>query len=160
MKKGLIFLSFLCLIFSCQKDSGEIKPAEMFYGEDMCDRCSMIISEKQFSAQYILPGVEVKKFDDIGCMVHYMTKDEIRRDKILAVFVRDYNSKKWIRGEKSLYVASKNLKTPMGYGLAALKEKDSAESLANAKGGKVLENLKKATNWVLNDKAAKGEEAR
>ncbi|HEX3036018.1 MAG TPA: nitrous oxide reductase accessory protein NosL [Thermodesulfobacteriota bacterium] len=161
MKRGLIFLSFLFLILSCQKDSEGMKPAEIFYGEDMCDRCSMIISEEEFSGQYLLPKGEVKKFDDIGCMVHYIAENETRKEKILAVFVRDYNSEEWISGEKSFYVAGKNIKTPMGYGLAALKERNSAENLAKAKGGEVFENLSEATNRVLSSETTtKGENIR
>ncbi|HEX3037047.1 MAG TPA: hypothetical protein VHT73_18335, partial [Thermodesulfobacteriota bacterium] len=63
--------------------------------------------------------------------------------------------------EKSFYIGSKNLKTPMGYGLAALKEKGPAESLAKEKEGEVLENFDKATNWLLSGETTiKGENRR
>jgi copper chaperone NosL len=148
MKIVVVVLSLLFLIISCQRDS-EVKPAEIFYGEEVCDRCKMIISQELFSAQYILLGGKVKKFDDIGCMMNYIFEEEAQKDKVLAIFVRDYNSKEWIEGEKAYYIGSSNIKTPMGHGLVALKEREAAEKLAKEKEGKLLESFSEAKNWVL-----------
>lgn len=148
MKRGLLILFFLFLILSCKNDS-EIKPVDVFYGQDMCEKCKMIISEKVFSAQYILRREKAKKFDDIGCMMHFFFEEETERDKVLAIFVRDYDSKDWINGEKAYYVWSKNIKTPMEHGLVALKEKESAEKIAKTKEGLVFEGFKETANWIL-----------
>ncbi len=149
MKIGLAILFFLLLNLSCKNDY-EVKPTEIFYGQEICERCKMIISEEVFSAQYILQGEKVKKFDDIGCMIHYLFKEETHRDKVLALFVKDGNSKEWIDGEKAYYVRSKNIKTPMGYGLVAFRDKESAEKLVKTKEGAVFEGFDETVNWVLN----------
>ncbi|MFQ5788379.1 MAG: nitrous oxide reductase accessory protein NosL [Thermodesulfobacteriota bacterium] len=149
MKRKLIFLLFSFLIISC-KNEAEIKPSEIFYGQDICERCKMIISEKDYSAQYILPRGKEKKFDDIGCMIHYMFEENNRGDEILAIYVRDYNSKDWIDGQKAFYVWSEKIITPMGHGIVALEDSESAESLANSKGGKMLEDFIEVKTWVLN----------
>jgi len=149
MKSILTILLLLFLIISCKNDS-ETKPIEIFYGQDICERCKMIISEKDYSAQYILPRGKEKKFDDIGCMIHYMFEENNKGDEILTIYVRDYNSKDWINGQKAFYVWSEKIMTPMGHGIVALKDSESAESLARLKGGKMLEDFNEAKTWVLN----------
>lgn len=116
----------------------------------------MIISDKVFSAQYILPRGKTKKFDDIGCMIHYLFEEETNKDKVLALFVRDSISTEWIDAKKAYYVWSKNIKTPMGYGLVALKEKEAAEEIAKTKEGLVVEGLDKTANWILKHKQKTG----
>lgn len=149
MKRKLIFLLFSFLIISCKNET-EIKPSEIFYGQDICERCKMIISEKDYSAQYILPSGKAMKFDDIGCMIHHIFKDSDGKDEILAIYVFDYNTKQWIDGEKAHYVWSNEIRTPMGHGIVALGDSKSAESLANSKGGKMLEDFNELKTWVLN----------
>lgn len=155
MRRWVSILFFLLLILSC-KTKSEIKPAEVFYGQDICEKCKMIISEKVFSAQYLLRRGEAKKFDDIGCMMHFLSEQETEKGKVLAIFVRDYNSKEWIDGEKAYYVWGKNIKTPMGHGLAALKEKEAAEEIAKTKEGLVFKGFNETANWVLNHKQEAG----
>jgi copper chaperone NosL len=148
MRRGIPVLFFLFLILCCKNDS-EIKPTDVFYGQDVCEKCKMIISEKVFSAQYILPRGQAKKFDDIGCMIHYLLEEETNKDKVLAIFVREYNSKEWIDGEKAYYVWSKKIKTPMGHGLVALKEKEAAEEISETKEGLVFKDFNETANWIL-----------
>ncbi len=155
MRRCVSILFFSLLILSC-KTKSEIKPAEVFYGQDICERCKMIISEKVFSAQYLLPRGEPKKFDDIGCMIHFLSEQETQQRKVLAIFVRDYNSKEWIDGEKTYYVWSKKIKTPMGYGLVALKGKEAAEEIAKTKEGLVFKDFNDTVNWILNHKQETG----
>lgn len=133
------FLFTLLVILSCKNDS-KIEPVEIYYGEDVCEKCKMIISEKLFSAEYLIDKGKTKKFDDLGCMFHYIAEEEVNKDKISSIFVIDYYNNRWINGSDAYYVWSKNLTTPMDHGFVALKKKESAEELANSTNGEVIGN--------------------
>jgi copper chaperone NosL len=149
MKMKLVFLIVLALAISCG-DKTESGPVKIYYGEDICERCKMIISEKDFAAQYKLSTDETVKFDDLGCMFHYMNGEE--QAQISAVYVMDYDSKQWIDGESAYYVWTGNISTPMGHGIVALRGSQEAKKLANKEKGKYLGSLKGASDWVLKDK--------
>lgn len=100
---------------------------EIRVGEDICDECGMIISEEVHAAAYRLSDGEQKAFDDIGDMVvHYRLND----DDVAAFWVHDFHSIEWIRAEAAYFVASHDLVTPMGHGIAAFSDFASAEALA------------------------------
>lgn len=146
MIRILIFLLFS--LIACQNET-EIKPVEIIYGQDSCERCKMIISEKRYSAEYILLDGEARKFDDIGCMIHFHKGEESKGDKILAQYVRDYNTGNWIDATKAYFVWSKDIITPMGQGLTAFKDEESARRLAVKVHGAVFSNLDDLYKSVL-----------
>jgi copper chaperone NosL len=148
MIRIFIFPFLLLSAISCKNES-EIKPVEILYGQDICERCKMILSEKAYSAEYILPRGKARKFDDIGCMIHFQNEEESNRDKILAQYVRDYNTGEWIDATKAHFAWSKAIVTPMGHGLAAFKDEESAQRLARNVDGTVFSNLDDASKWVL-----------
>jgi len=140
MKSFIIpFLLTLLVILSCKNDS-KIEPAEIYYGEDVCEKCKMIISEKLFSSEYLIDKGKTKKFDDLGCMFHYIAQEEVNKDKISSIFVIDYYTNRWINESDAYYVWSKNMITPMDHGFVAIEKKETAEKLANSINGKVIGN--------------------
>ncbi len=148
MKMRFALLIVFVLVCSCG-DTSESGPVKIYYGEDICERCKMIISEKDFAAQYKLSTGETVKFDDLGCMFHYMNGEE--KAQISAVYVMDYDSKQWIDGESAYYVWAENITTPMGHGIVALKDSQQAAELSNKENGKSLGNMKEASGWILKD---------
>ncbi len=149
MKRKLAFLIVLVLAISCS-DKPESGPVKIYYGEDICESCKMIISEKDFAAQYKLSTGKTVKFDDLGCMFHYMKGED--KAQISAVYVMDYDSKQWIDGESAYYVWTDNISTPMGHGVVALRGSQEAKELANKEKGKYLGSLKGASVWVIQRK--------
>ncbi len=149
MKRKLAFLIVLVLAISCS-DNPESGPVEIYYGEDICESCKMIISEKDFAAQYKLSTGKTVKFDDLGCMFHYMKGED--KAQISAVYVMDYDSKQWIDGESAYYVWTDNISTPMGHGVVAMRGSQEAKELANKEKGKYLGSLKGASDWVIQRK--------
>ncbi len=148
MIRVLTFIFLLFSLFAC-KDETEIKPVEILYGQDSCEQCKMIISEKRFSAEYILLDGEARKFDDIGCMIHFHSGVEGKGDNILAQYVRDYQTGDWIDATKAYFVFSEDIMSPMGHGLAAFKDEESARRLAGKVHGTVFSNLDELYNSVL-----------
>jgi len=152
---GLIFL--LLLILSCG-DTHEEGPSAIYYGEDICERCKMIISEKEFAAQYRLSDGKTVKFDDIGCMIHFM--DEQKPEHLESVYVTDYDSGEWVNIENGYFVHTENVITPMGYGILSLSNELTAQDLAARENGEYLGKLSSATEFLLNNTNNKSEQGR
>jgi copper chaperone NosL len=66
--KYMLVLLLLMGLTAC-RDKIDSGPHAVHYGEDVCERCRMIISDKRFAAQFITRNGEAKKYDDIGCMI-------------------------------------------------------------------------------------------
>lgn len=131
-----LFLAFSFLLGSCASASGEPQPPNIAYGRDMCDACGMIISEAKFAAATVLADGKTLKFDDAGEMFTYHAKHP--ELQVRAWFVHDYNTQNWINGQSAFYVVAKDIKSPMGTGVAALADKSAAESLAARLNVKVM----------------------
>jgi copper chaperone NosL len=116
----LFFLFIILSVFAC--GSSEIKPVDI-YPEDMCSQCRMAISDQSFAAEIITEAEEVYKFDDLGCMEKF--KEKSGELKIAAVFVKDYETKKWLPFARSTIVQT-GLKTPMSSGKVALADSNKA----------------------------------
>jgi len=123
------------LLSSCGSKSSEPLPPEIIYGQEMCDRCGMIISDVRFASAILLNNGEYRKFDDVGEMLAY--QNDHPDEQVDALFVHDYLSEEWIRGETAFYVQSEDLQTPMGSGIVAFANQVEAESFAVEWHGKV-----------------------
>ena len=112
---------FIFLSGCSSKNSTELP--NIHYGQDVCAECRMIIAEKKFSAGFVDKKGDGYKFDDIGCMRLFIEKNS----ETPAIFwVHDLGSEEWIEGIRAFFTHSKTLRTPMGYGIAAFSNADSA----------------------------------
>ena len=126
---------FVLLLTACAYQSGEPKPPEIAYGQEVCDSCGMLISEARFAAATLLENGETRKFDDLSEMFSYhMDHPDLT---VRAWFVHDYESEGWIRGETAFYVLDEEIKSPMGHGMAAFENREKAEKMAAELGVKV-----------------------
>lgn len=131
-----LLLAFYFLLSACATQSGEPQPPTLAIGRDVCDACGMIISEARFAAATVTTDGKTFKFDDAGEMFNYHAqKPEL---PVRAWFVHDYNSQNWINGLSAFYVLSKDIKSPMGTGVAAFADKSSAETFAARFSAKVM----------------------
>jgi copper chaperone NosL len=130
------------LLAACSSKPAEPQPPEIVYGQDLCDHCGMIISEARFASATLLENGEFLKFDDLGEMMKYHTKNP--QVQVRAWFVHDFPSEAWLRGEEAYYVKNDDLITPMGMGIAAFSEQAEAEAYIGENGGKLfsLEELR------------------
>ncbi|MCU7799792.1 MAG: nitrous oxide reductase accessory protein NosL [gamma proteobacterium symbiont of Lucinoma myriamae] len=115
----LFMASFTLLLSGCGED--QTGAADVKWDRDVCERCQMMLSDRDFSAQIrTFPEGKrsrVYKFDDLGCAVLWLDTKEFKNDPKIQIWVNDYKSKNWIDAKKAWYV--KDLTTPMNYGLGA-----------------------------------------
>ncbi|MDX2504057.1 MAG: nitrous oxide reductase accessory protein NosL [Gammaproteobacteria bacterium] len=124
MLRVVFILLLVSLIPSCGDDK-QTGAVDVKWDRDACDRCQMMLSERNFSAQVrVFPQGKrsrVYKFDDLGCAVLWLDKQSYKDNPKTEIWVNDYTSREWIDAKQSWYI--KDEITPMGYGLGAQTEK-------------------------------------
>ncbi len=116
----LLFLFALLVIAACSR-APETGPAEVRWDKDTCARCIMAVSDHKFAAQ-IRGGIPERRtkvyfYDDIGCAVLWLAKQEWKDDPRTEMWVTDYRTGEWIDAFTAFYEKEKI--TPMDYGLGA-----------------------------------------
>lgn len=134
MKYLLILLAVLS--FAACRDKIDTGPHVIHFGEDVCERCKMIISDKRFTAELIDQKGEALMFDDVGCMADYMKGSEKEGAKPLAMYVTDFGTGEWIDAGKAFYLLNPELKSPMGYNIAAFVSAEAMNGSPFREGGR------------------------
>lgn len=110
----------LLLLAACSREPAT-GPVEIKWDRDTCKRCSMALSDRLYAAQVRGgPKHQAFKFDDIGCVVHWLKTQPWGNDPAVEIWVADYRSGKWLDARSAHYVTGK--RTPMGYGYGATAE--------------------------------------
>ena len=127
--KYIIFLLLVAAFAAC-RDKPPTGPVEVHYGEDVCERCMMIISDQRFAAQYVTKKGDTKKFDDIGCLAAELKTDG-GEDIASGIYVIDFAAGGWIDARKAHYMKSADIASPMGYGIAAFGSEEALKADPN-----------------------------
>ncbi len=121
----LLLLSIVILLNfnGCEKkDLKELH--QVHWDRDMCARCKMVVSERHHAVQVInVENGRSYMFDDIGCVVLWFDDEKIKWASSAKIWITDVTTGKWIDARKAFY--NTNNITPMAYGLAAHKSKES-----------------------------------
>ncbi len=90
-----------------------------------CAECGMLVDENsRFTAR--IAGETMLHFCDIGDLLIYMKSKKL---STTGAQVKDYVSGEWIEASAAFYVhAPKRFSTPMGWSVAAFREKDAAQT--------------------------------
>lgn len=143
-----LMIVIIAVIAACGKI--EYKPVAINEETDRCAICNMAVKDDAHATQIITKDGQSLKFDDVGCMNEWTAKNGT--DNVGAAFVRDYNSKQWIKYEKAYYAYDSNYKTPMAYGLLSFESKADAESFIKEQGAGKLMTAKdlETHSWEAN----------
>lgn len=134
---SLILLLLVALAMAaCQAEVDLDEPPEIIYGQDVCEECSMIISESRYATSLVTVAGDVRIFDDIGDMLKY---DAEQAENVHIYWVHDYVTEEWLNADDAAFVLSDDLVTPMGWGLAAFADSAVAEEFATDLGGVVTD---------------------
>ena len=132
-----ILIIWLCVLLTflftgCNRDRGVPKIRR---GQEECSSCRMLINEDRFASAYVLTSGKMRKFDDLGCAISHQWK----QDKTVKKFwIHDYENPGWIEVNQAFFVHSKDLHTPMGYGIVAVSTSARADNLRKMVNGRIL----------------------
>ena len=85
-------------------------------GQENCTRCRMTISDARFASAW-RDGTKERHFDDIECMVLQMGDQQPHAGT--RFWVNDFRTGTWLDATAAFYAVSKEISTPMSYGIAA-----------------------------------------
>jgi len=128
-----VVLGLLFLLLGCSEPS--TGPVEVKWDRDSCERCRMVLSDRNHSAQ-VRGGPEngksrVYKFDDFGGAVLWLADKPWKDDAKTEIWVNDHRDGRWIDARKAWYISGQI--TPMEFGLGAQDSKpEGAMSFSNA----------------------------
>ena len=111
-------------------------PPEIVVDRTACAQCGMLVSELAFAAAYRVPGRPARAFDDIGCLLDALAQEPQRTD--VQLWFRDAADAQRIEGRQATFVQSPELRTPMGGGIAAYRDRDAAARTAVQHHGRVV----------------------
>lgn len=126
-------LMMLVLLSACEPERQEI-----FYGEEECAHCSMIIADPQFAGQLLTSTGNHHNFDTIECMAAYVETDAIDDEDIHSLWVASFDEEKWIRADEAYFLRSDNLASPMSMNLTAHEGSEIAQQHQQEYTGEVL----------------------
>lgn len=113
----------LMLFTSCSQ-SGP-KPVKL--NVDNCEFCKMTIADAKFAAQVVTAKGRNFMFDDVGCMQRYKKDNEALKDAVY--YISDFtNPDLFIATKDAILIQGDQIKSPMGGGIAAFSNKQTAET--------------------------------
>lgn len=101
--KKFNFLVFIVLglFFTACNSEVNTKPKEVKFDREVCERCKMIISDRNYAVQVVNPQDGKSYYhDDIGCAILWFEESEISWKNEAIIYVADANSGKWIDAKK------------------------------------------------------------
>jgi len=103
-----------------------IEPEPISYGKDMCHFCSMTIVDDQHASEMVTSKGRAYKYDAIECMINDIANNDY--GEISLLLVSDYsNPGALVNVDKSIFLVSQSIPSPMGAYLSAFSVKDDAE---------------------------------
>jgi copper chaperone NosL len=132
------------------------EPATVFYGDDACAHCSMIVSDERFAAQLKTETGKAHKFDAIECMAAYV--QEQKEVNVAHLWISDFsNPGSWIPVEEAQFIQSPQIKSPMGLSLLGTVSPAQAQELIKEFGGQPMNwpQVKQIVDEAWSDQDAK-----
>lgn len=136
-------------VASCGGEPAELAPAEVAWGVDVCERCHMVIDDPDRAAQWVERTGEARKFDEPGDLVAWLAEGERAEGR---AFVGDFAGTGWVPAEAASFVRGA-VSTAMGHDVIAYRDRARADSLAAARGGRVVDWSMLLREGVSNDGA-------
>lgn len=112
-------VSLPAMLAGCAKPGPEA-PRAIKIGRDICEHCTMLISEPRYAAELWNPAIKrYHLFDDVGCAVVYAKENAISEGPEARIWVGDSDrSGEWLDAREA-YFRTDGI-SPMGYNFAAM----------------------------------------
>lgn len=131
MKKfSFLFVVLLGLFFTACNSQIDTKPKDVKFDREICERCKMIISDRNYVAQVVNPkDGKSYYYDDIGCAILWFEESNILWKDEAIIYVADAKTGKWLDAKNAFWTYGAI--TPMNFGFSAYENKqDGVENFA------------------------------
>jgi copper chaperone NosL len=115
--------------------AGGASPAPLQPGTP-CSQCRMTVLDARLAAQLVAPGEEPRFFDDVGCLVAYLSSHPANGAS--RAYVTDHQAGEWIEASRAVYGRDEALATPMSSHLFAHASSASRSSDTSVHAGRIL----------------------
>jgi len=137
--KGVSKLALSSILSVILFSSCSSQPEPFRYGQDLCHTCKMGIIDPKFGGELITTKGKLYKFDDLNCMALFIRSGKVPQSQIDKMVVINYEKEQdFIEVQKSYFLLSSALKSPMGGNTAAFASQDAAQKLNNDINGKII----------------------
>lgn len=132
--KNISSILFFVFFISCNT-----QPQPLVVGKDECFFCKMPVADTKFGAEIITVKGKLYKFDDIGCTINFLKNGFAAGEKAKNIFTVNYaNEHNFLDVNKSFFLMSENLHSPMNSGVAAFVSRSEAETFIKEFPGKIF----------------------
>lgn len=131
-RRDVLKLAMLCsvsgaslLLAGCEKESAQ-KPRPIKLGRDVCEHCTMLVSDPAYAALMWNPQLKrYHVFDDIGCAVVFAAESNLPDSPDARLWVANAaRAEEWLDARAAYFRTDG--RSPMGYNYAAEQEQDAA----------------------------------
>lgn len=129
MRKGKAPAAAAIVMAMMVSACGNKGPEPINLNKDNCDFCQMTIAEEKFSCELITVKGRVYKFDDLSCLLEYKTANP--DPAVRSIYVADFLTPgSLLEQEKAFFIRGEEIDSPMGGGIAAFSDKNTAMEYA------------------------------
>jgi len=147
-RKFPVFFLVIFLNSFFSGNCGEVKPELMEKGTH-CAHCKMAIADMKFHSEIVTKKGRHVHFDSIECLLYYL--DSVEQNP-KAVWVGEYRQKGILLDfEKSVFLISDKIISPMGANLSAYRNRQDAESTASGISGSRIMNPAEVREYIRNN---------
>jgi copper chaperone NosL len=118
----MLFPLAMILVTACWEGQ-TTGPGEIHWDRQACERCQMVISDRQHAVQIRLAGKrQAHAFDDLGCALLWLDENGVlsNRSSNEEIWVRDSVDTQWVEGHSARF--ARGASTPMAYGFSVSDE--------------------------------------
>lgn len=114
-------------------------PRPLAFGAEQCSHCHMTLADPRYAGQLVTTTGKVLPFDDVGCLATFVATGGLAAGEIHSVWFHDFaRPDSLLDGRAAVFLQHDSIRTPMDFGLVALRRGAAADSLAAATGGRLL----------------------
>lgn len=137
MKGTLAALALSLSLLAAACGASAEGPPAIEVDRSACSHCGMLISEPLYAAAYRAPASDGRVFDDIGCLLAAARLEAVAP----RAWFHDASGGGWIEAADAFFVASSEIRSPMGGGLLAYRDRAAAEQAAGRYRGTVVRSF-------------------
>jgi copper chaperone NosL len=116
----------------------EVKPDPIVYGRDACAFCQMNIVDQAYGSELVTSKGKVFKFDAVECLINYQNQNNVLDEDLSFKMVNAFDARgEFVHAEKSMFLRSPKLPSPMGKFITPFKSHQEAEVAQSQYGGKL-----------------------